>query len=50
MYCLKEKQIALGLPKHALVQDIVTRWNSTFNMVERICEQAASLVELRSDA
>ena len=46
MYCLKEKQIALGLPKHALVQDIVTRWNSTFNMVERICEQAAICASL----
>lgn len=39
----KEKLLALQkelcLPEHQLVQDINTRWNSTFYMVERLLEQ-----------
>ena len=27
------------VPKHKLIYDMVTRWNSTYNMVERVCEQ-----------
>ena len=26
-----------------MIQDIETRWNSTYNMLERICEQQASI-------
>ena len=32
-------QICLNCPNHKLTQDIVTRWNSTFYMFERIVEQ-----------
>ena len=32
-YTLIEKQKALGLPEHALLQDVCTRWNSTFEMM-----------------
>ena len=41
MYIFKEKQIALGLPQHSLTQDLETRWNSTYKMMERVCEQPA---------
>jgi len=43
MYILKEKQVALGLPNHSLIQDVETRWNSTYRMMERICKQQASV-------
>ena len=42
-YVLKEKQIALGIPQHSMIQDVETRWNCTYNMLERICEQQASI-------
>ena len=43
MYIFKKKQIALGLPEHSLMQDVETRWNSTYKMMERVCEQQASI-------
>ncbi|XP_073782458.1 uncharacterized protein isoform X1 [Danio rerio] len=36
---LKEKQHLLGLPEHAVILDVKTRWNSLFLMVERFLEQ-----------
>ena len=32
-------QAQLGLPNHRLIQDISTRWNSSFYMLQRIIEQ-----------
>ena len=40
---LKEKQSQLGLPEHKLIGAISTRWNSTYNMVERILEEQQAL-------
>ncbi len=50
-YLLKNKQEDLHHKKHSLVQDVVTRWNSAYYMVERVLEQqqplCATLFELR---
>ena len=36
---LREAHKRLSLPEHKLKQDVVTRWNSTYTMFERIHEQ-----------
>ena len=41
---LKVKQKQLDLPPHCLIQDVVTRWNSTLDMASRLCEQQAAIV------
>ena len=42
-YLLKIKQQDLHHPTHSLIGDVVTRWNSTFYMVERLIEQQQPL-------
>ena len=36
---LRQKQEQMNVPKHHLIQDVVTRWNSTFLMFQRLLEQ-----------
>jgi len=52
-YALREKQQQLKIKQHKLIQDCVTRWDSTLSMIERVLEQrvavCAVLVENRSD-
>ena len=40
---LSTKQTELRLVNHVLIQDVVTRWNSTFLMMERIEEQVNAI-------
>ena len=42
-YLLKKKQEDLHHPTHSLIGDVVTRWNSTFYMTERVLEQQQPL-------
>ena len=38
-YQLKEKQICLGHKRHCLIQDVATRWNLAYYMINCIMEQ-----------
>ena len=40
---LKEKQKLLGLPEHQLINDCITRWGSTYEMLKRFIEQQQAI-------
>ena len=40
---LLSKQSLLDLPKHSITQDVTTRWNSTHDMIQRLCEQQPAI-------
>lgn len=48
---LTKKQEALETPQHKLLQDVETRWSSTYDMVRRVMEQqapvCATLMEMK---
>ncbi|XP_057208474.1 E3 SUMO-protein ligase ZBED1-like [Triplophysa rosa] len=46
---LKEKQHQMNTPEHKLIQDVSTRWNSTYFMVERLLEQRWPITATLSD-
>ena len=51
LYVLKQKQYDLHVDKLNLIKDVVTRWNSSYYMMERIIQQqqslCATLIEIR---
>ncbi|XP_051800523.1 E3 SUMO-protein ligase ZBED1-like [Acanthochromis polyacanthus] len=46
---LKMKQEQMNVKQNALIQDVSTRWNSTFHMIERLLEQRWPLTATLSD-
>lgn len=40
---LCEVQTQMGLPEHKLIKEVDTRWNSTYDMLQRVYEQRAPL-------
>ncbi|KAJ4930342.1 hypothetical protein JOQ06_019346, partial [Pogonophryne albipinna] len=42
-HVLGQKQEMLHLPKHRLINDVATRWNSSYEMVERYLEQQSAV-------
>uniref|UniRef100_A0A672JQE7 BED-type domain-containing protein n=1 Tax=Salarias fasciatus TaxID=181472 RepID=A0A672JQE7_SALFA len=41
---LQLKQAQLQLPQHRLITDVITRWNSSYDMTERFLEQQPAIV------
>ncbi|KAM3837993.1 E3 SUMO-protein ligase ZBED1-like [Diretmus argenteus] len=46
---LKAKQKQMGTEQHAMIQDVSTRWNSTFYMMQRLLEQRWPVTATLSD-
>lgn len=46
---LEALQTQHNLPKHKLIQDVSTRWNSTYLMLERIFEQKTAIANYCAD-
>ncbi len=43
-HVLKTRQEIIKLPTHKLIHDVPTRWNSTYDMLERYLEQQAAIL------
>ncbi|XP_026481047.1 zinc finger BED domain-containing protein 1-like [Ctenocephalides felis] len=48
-YNLKQKQDQLQLPVHKLINKNITRWNSTYHMLERLVEQRPAISAVLND-
>uniref|UniRef100_A0A8C5R241 BED-type domain-containing protein n=1 Tax=Leptobrachium leishanense TaxID=445787 RepID=A0A8C5R241_9ANUR len=46
IHCLKEKQKCRGLKNHKLITDVTTRWNSSYDMVERFLQQQHAICDV----
>ncbi|CAC5362846.1 unnamed protein product [Mytilus coruscus] len=46
---MRKRQNLFGLRQNELVQDVVTRWNSTQLMLEHLCEQCRVLTDVMLD-
>ncbi|XP_065650313.1 zinc finger BED domain-containing protein 4-like [Hydra vulgaris] len=46
---LEAIQEQLGTNKHRLIQDVTTRWNSSYNMIERMLDQRVPLATYTAD-
>ena len=44
MTALREKQNQLGIASHHHIQDVLTRWNATFLMLEHLVEQRVAIL------
>lgn len=49
MRALRIRQSDMRAPSHCLIQDVATRWNSTFFMIERLLEQRWPITAVLSD-
>ena len=43
------RQKSMGVKEHALIQDVPTRWNSTYDMMARLSEQRRVITDLLLD-
>jgi hypothetical protein len=46
---MRKRQKPFELPQHELILDVVTRWNSTQLMMERLCEQRRVVSDIMLD-
>lgn len=47
---LRIRQQGMRLHQHQLIQDVKTRWNSTYYMIERLVEQRWPITAVLSDS
>ena len=49
MGALHERQRGMNIPQHSLLQDVATRWNSTYFMNEQLAEQRCAIYAVIHD-